>query len=302
MLTWTPSGAVESPSMVQVRVQRSYPGRVRAGAPVPTRSMTTQEIRDNLHYFAVTLDGPRTRACTRLVLSGVGVAARPDTPELLAQARDWGIGHVVLHLGRDDLDIVDPAVFAGKVDALVVPVQPGPTGGAVADATRVIQACQAAGIQVVANTVLSPLALKDLLPAARAVVASGAQRVSLSYPFPIAGNVAGNVAPIAATLQALGAAVGLLERSGVQVSIKGLPGCYLGDLARLIHRSANRWYVDADHQLDRAVLFFPGVVSFTKREVCRFCALDGQCDGFFATYLRRPGYPALKAVEPSPTS
>ena len=91
MITWTPEGAVERPVMVQIRVQRAYPGRIRAGAPVPTRSMTQRELLANLRYFSVDMAGPRSRPCTKLVLSGVGVANRPQSPELLTQARAWGV-------------------------------------------------------------------------------------------------------------------------------------------------------------------------------------------------------------------
>ena len=283
--------------MVQIRVQRAYPGRIRAGAPVPTRSMTQEELLANLRYFAVDLAGPRSRPCTKLVLSGVGVANREQTPDLLTQAREWGMENVVLHVGSEDLEGFDPTRFEGLVDAVVVPVQPGPAGGALVSAARVIRACRRSGIEVVANTVLSPLALQDLQPAARAIASSGATRAALSYPFPISGNTSRHVAPIAATVEALDAAVAHLEHAGLSISIKGLPGCYLGRLAKYIHRSSNRWYVDADHQLDDAVLFFPRVVSFTKRESCRFCSLDARCDGFFATYLRRPGFPALEPVQ-----
>ena len=44
-------------------------------------------------------------------------------------------------------------------------------------------------------------------------------------------------------------------------------------------------------------MFFPDVVRFHKSEVCRFCTQDGSCDGFFSTYLRRPGFPPLKPFE-----
>lgn len=259
--------------------------------------MTQDELLANLRYFAVDLAGPRSRPCSKLVLSGVGVANRAETPALLAQARAWGMESVVLHVGSEDLEDFEPTRYLGLVDAVVVPVQPGPTGGALVSASRAIRACTQSGIEVVANTVLSPIALRDLQPAARAIASSGAARVALSYPFPIAGNTSRHVAPIAATVDALNAAVPHLESAGLSVSIKGLPGCYLGRLSKYIHRSANRWYVDADHQLDNAVLFFPRVVSFTKRESCRFCALDSRCDGFFATYLRRPGFPALEPVQ-----
>ena len=91
-------------------------------------------------------------------------------------------------------------------------------------------------------------------------------------------------------------ASGILTRAGVGISLKGLPICYLGDLGKHVNRSGNRWYVDADHQKSEAILFFPGGVSFTKDEACRFCVANDRCDGFFATYLRRPGFPALEPI------
>jgi hypothetical protein len=47
------------------------------------------------------------------------------------------------------------------------------------------------------------------------------------------------------------------------------------------------------------MMFFPDVVRFFKGDACRFCALDGECDGFFATYLRRPGFPSLEPIDRS---
>ncbi|HJN75250.1 MAG TPA: hypothetical protein QGF58_15080 [Myxococcota bacterium] len=295
MLTWTTAGAVERPTRVQIRVQRAYPGRVRAGAPVPTRSMTEAEIRDNLRFFTEGLSGPRSKPCRVLVLSGVGVAARPDTPEVLEAARGLGLRHVTLHVGVEDLEGLDVGRLAGVVDTLVVPVQPGPTG-AVRLGAMALRACRDAGIDVVANTVLSENALPSLQPAARAIARAGPRSATFTYPFPISGNTSSEVPRIAAVIAALGPAVGELERGGVSVTIKGLPACYLGEMSRLCTRSANRWYVDADHQREDAILFFPGVVRFHKGEACRFCSLDSACDGFFATYLRRPGFPALSPV------
>ena len=294
MLTWTNAGAVERPTRLQVRVQRAYPGRVRAGAPVPTRSMSEAEIRDNLDFFTRGLSGPRSRPCRVLVLSGVGVAAREDTPEVLDEARSLGLEHIVLHAGVEDLEQLDVARFAGRVDTLVVPVQPGP-GGAIGLGTSALRRCREAGLDVVANTVLSSNALRSLAPAARAIAAAAPRSATFTYPFPISGNTSSEVPRIAAVTAALGPAVGALERAGVQVAIKGLPACYLGEMARLCTRSANRWYVDADHQKQDAILFFPGVVRFHKDDSCRFCRLDGDCDGFFATYLRRSGFPPLEA-------
>ena len=296
MLTWTDAGAVERPRRLQVRVQRAYPGRVRAGAPVPTRSMSTQEILDNLAFFTTGMSGPRSQPCTHLVLSGVGVASRADTPQVLAEAKSLGLESVVLHAGGEDLDRFDPAHLAGSVDVVVVPVQPGP-GGAVNLGTRAIAACKAQGIDVVSNTVLSEAALRALVPAARAMARAAPSAATFTYPFPIGGNRSAEVARPAAVLAALGPAVGELERAGVRVAVRGLPACYLGPLARLAGRSANRWYVDADHQQGDAILFFPEVARFHKSDGCRFCALDGECDGFFATYLRRPGFPPLTPTQ-----
>jgi hypothetical protein len=283
--------------MIQIRVQRAYPGRIRAGAPVPTRSMSREEVLENLRYFTEGMTGPRSRPCTRLVLSGVGVGRRPDSPELLKTARDLGMRYIVLHAGVEDLDDLDPARFAGLVDTLVVPVQPGPLGALTASA-RVIRACAEAGVRVVANTQLSATAVGELPAAARAIARSRPGAAAFTYPFPIAGNTASEVPGVRAVVAALARAIAELDRAGVPASVKGLPACYLGAaLADRVNRSANRWYVDADHQRSEAILFFPGVVSFTKEEACRHCPADGRCDGFFATYLRRPGFPALTPLD-----
>lgn len=296
MLTWTNAGAVERPTRVQIRVQRAYPGRVRAGAPVPTRSMSPSEIRENLRFFTEGLSGPRSKPCRVLVLSGVGVAARSDTPELLGLARGLGLEHVTLHAGVEDLDGLDVARFAGLTDTVVVPVQPGP-GGAVRLGAQALRRCREAGVDVVANAVLSQNALSALLPAARAIAAAQPRSATFTYPFPISGDRASAAPPVPAVVAALGPAVRELERCGVRVGIKGLPACYLGEMSRLCARSANRWYVDADHQKEDAILFFPGVVRFHKEDACRFCRADGACDGFFASYLRRPTSPPLSPIE-----
>ncbi|MCB9744221.1 MAG: hypothetical protein H6741_03450 [Alphaproteobacteria bacterium] len=282
--------------MLQLRVQRAYPGRVRAGAPVPTRSMSPEEVIGNLSFFTKELEGPRSQGCNGLVMSGVGVASREDVADALRQGREWGIEYVVLHVGKEDLDAFQPERYAGLVDTVVVPVQPGPTGGSLRAGAAAIRRCHEANIRVVANTVLSSVALPDLTPAARAIASAKPHAAAFTYPFPIAGNTSVHVPGVRAAVSALERAVDIIERAGVQVDLKGLPACYLGRLAGRLRRTANRWYVDADHQRGDALLFFPGVVSFTKTDECRFCEMDGACDGFFATYLRRDGFPPLKAL------
>ncbi len=296
MLTWTHAGAVQRPTTLQIRVQRAYPGRIRAGAPVPTRSMTADELIDNLSWFTEGMRGPRAAPCDTLVLSGVGVASRDDVPALIDRARDQGVETVVLHAGTEDLERFDGSRFSGRVDRIVVPVQPGPGGGVLQQGRRVIRACQAQGLAVIASTQLSVLALPQLEAVGRVLAAAGPASAVFTYPFPIAGNTASEVSGVRATVQALSRVVPALERAGLRVDLKGLPACYLGGLASRLRRTSNRYYVDADHQRDHALRFFPDVVAFTKSEACRFCPADDRCDGFFATYLRRSGFPALEPV------
>jgi hypothetical protein len=298
MITWTPAGAIERPRTLQVRLQRSYPGRVRAGAPVPTRSMPTEEVEANLAWF--TTAGPRGLPCDSVVFSGVGAASRPDLPGLCASARARGMTRITLHAGVEDLDGILPESL--PIDLLVLPLQPGESGASLTAGARALAAARHAGIRVAASVTLSPSALPMLPAIARAAISGGAASLTFTFPFPVDGAHTADVVPAPRAIRAAAPLVPALEDAGVRVAIKGLPACYLGGLASRVGRTANRWYVDADHQRDKALLFFPDVVAFHKGEACRFCAADSRCDGFFATYLRRPGFPALAPVEaPTPT-
>lgn len=295
MLAWTDAGAVERPRVLQARLQRTYPGRVRAGAPEPTRSMSTAEVIDNLAFF--TEPSPRGAVVTALVLSGVGVAARPDLPEIVAAARDRGIGRVTLHLGAEDLAGGGPAAMSRSgVDAVVVPLGVGEAAASMVSAAAALRAGADAGLEMHAGVSLVPGILPVLAAVPRIAAACRPRSVTFSYPFPVDGGQAAEVPPPHRAVAALGPVVPAVEAAGCRAAIKGLPACWLGDLAGRLSRTANRWYVDADHQRDRALLFFPGVVRFAKEEGCRFCAADGGCDGFFATYLKRPGAPRLSAL------
>lgn len=291
MLTWTGAGAVERPRVVQIRVQRSYPGRVRAGAPVPTRSMTSAEVSANLRYF--TSGGTRGRPVTGLVLSGVGVASREDLSELIAEARSLGIERITLHAGVEDLEDFRPTL---GVDLITLPLQPSESGPSLTSGADALLACTRAGLAGSSNTVLDAASLPLLSAVARVAASAGATGHTFTFPFPVDGGAPGELPPAPRAVAALGPAVAILRASGVPCAIKGLPACYLGELGVDLRRSGNRWYVDADRQLDRALLFFPDVVAFYKGDVCRFCSRDGSCDGFFAAYLRRPGFPALTAL------
>ena len=297
MIRWTAAGAVANPTTIQIRVQRSYPGRIRAGAPVPTRSMSSEELMNNIHFFTTGMKGPRSAPCTTLVLSGVGVASRQDTPTVIEAARERGIGTVVLHVGGEDLNRIDVGRFGGIVDTLVIPVQP--ESAALADINRVIREAHQVELSVAANTVLTANALPGLARSARAIGRAKPESITYTYPFPINGNESTNAPTPARVMSALRPALAELDRNAVQSRIKGLPACHLGDDAHRLGRTSNRYYVDADHQCADAMMFFPDVVRFFKNEACRFCTMDGDCDGFFATYLRRPGFPALEPVSKS---
>ncbi len=292
VIRWTAAGAVAAPRTVQVRVQRGYPGRVRAGAPVPTRSMSTAEIAANLRYFTEGMRGPRSLPCDALVLSGVGVAGRADTPELLRLARALGMRRVVLHAGVEDLPTLEPGRFEGLVDTLVLPVPPTRAR----EAVGALAAAREAGLAVRAHVVLPEEDPGDLAEVVRVLAEARPAGLTLTYPFPIAG-APDRAPPVAVAAPALRAALAEAGRRGLPAEVKGLPACLLGADPRT-RRSANRWYVDADHQRGAALLFFPDVVAFHKDDDCRFCAADGACDGFFAARLRGPGAPRLDPGAP----
>ena len=296
MLSWTKAGGVKRPPTLQIRVQRRYPDRVRAGAPLPTRSLSRAELLANLRHFTEGKRGPRTAPCTTLVLSGVGLLASPDTAPVLEAARELGIEHVVLHAGTEDLAGFDAAPWSALVDVLVVPLQPGRGDALLEHGARAVAACREAGIEVAANTVLRAEAVDALTALVGLVQRLAPHSLTLSYPFPSGGPQPAPPHP-RALLPALQRAVEQLEAAGADPRLKGLPACWLGPLAHRLRPSSNRWYVDADHQLDGALLFFPDVLAFHKGDACRFCVSDGRCDGFFAAWLRQPGFPGLEPMD-----
>lgn len=276
MLRWTSAGAVTGPTTVQIRLERTFSDRVRAGAPAPTRSLTDEEIRDNLHYFSVTQRGPRSRPATALVLSGV--RARPGLSELLQFARSSGILRITLHLSAQDVEPCSAVI--PLVDALAITVQ---------------RPESVAAISGVATPVSAILLLQGDGPSREMVEALSAARparVVFTWPYPPIP-----AGPIDRVLPALRAAAFHLANAGISVGIKGIPLCLLGDLHGLTARSQNRWYVDAEHQREGALLFFPDVVRLAKGDVCRFCSLEPRCDGVAEAWMRAGLVPPLRAQE-----
>ena len=292
MLRWTPSGAVAAPTTVQIRVQRRYPGRVRAGAPAPTRSLSPAELLANIEHFTEGLRGPRTAPCTGLVLSGADIAGRPDLPAALDKARVLGVEHVVLHVGEAPLTLATMRDLADRVDVFVVPLQPDARPDI---AERTIRTAHTLGVRVSTNTVLRAAALPLLDSTVDALLELRPVAVTLSHPFPT-GTAAETVAPLENVRRALDDALPRLRAAGLPVRLKGLPACHLGPHAAHLGRTANRWYVDAEHQREDALLFLPDVLSFHKDDVCRFCSADPVCDGSFAAWLALPGSTPLRPI------
>ena len=225
----------------------------------------------------------------------MGVANRADTRAALALARAEGMEHIVVQVGMEDLEALDHRGYAGLVDVLVIPVQPG--SGSLAVAGRVIGEARVAGMTVAANTTLHSGALPGLKAVARMLAQAQPSSFTFTFPFPINGAPASTVPTPPQALAAVRAVLPILDAAGVDVVLKGLPACHLGAEAHRQRRTSNRWYVDADHQADEALAFFPDLVSFHKDENCRFCAADAVCDGFFAAYLKREGFPQLRPVD-----
>lgn len=276
MLRWTPSGAVPEPAAVQIRVAPTFSGRIRAGAPTPGRAMTVDEVAENLRHFAKDRAGPRTAPCTAAVLSGV------DDPEPLVDvvrgARGEGIERVTWHLSHGH---VDPAL-AAAVDT-VVRVARGPW-----DLDEVDFAELDTALHVVVP--LEGGILGGLERLAQWLVDRGPDRVVFQWPFPGSDSLPPPATEAAAAVRM---AVALLDSADVPVGVKGLPPCILapgpvvGRWSERAWRSANRFYVDADHQKENALVFFPDVVRLTKVEACRFCRASERCEGVVEDWLRQ---------------
>lgn len=287
MLRWTPRGAVSLPTTLQLRVERAYPGRIRAGAPVPSRGLTPAELTANLRHFTEGQRGPRTKPCTGLVLSGAGVIHRPDLPAALQEARDLGLARIVVHTDTRDLTR-GPAPVLDDVDRVVLPL------GEVA-ATRAALRGPLAGHDVVVHTVLHRDALDRLDALAELLLAARPAGAAWTFPYP---GTPGPLVPPDEAVRRLSPTLRALRQAGIATWVNGLPACFLGEHAQTLRRAANRWYVDADHQGTQALLFFPDVLRFHKGETCRFCSADPVCDGFFQAWLRQPGWPPLRPLTP----
>jgi hypothetical protein len=266
-LRFTAAGAVPLPDTVQLRVSPAFRARLGAGAPTPSRALTDDEIVANVRHFAAA--GPRGRPASRVVLSGVGADRVAGVLARLPEIRAAGAASITAHAEPDAV-----SAWRGHVDSIAVTVR---SPAEVPDAPGL-------AITVPLEAAVLP-ALGEILARVRA---ASPLRVVVAWPYPDGGPPP---PPVPEVLQALSAVVGAL--AGLAFDVKGLPVCALAPLRRAIPdlveragRTRNRWYVDADHQRDAALLFVPDVLRFAKAEGCRFCALDDRCDGVALAWYR----------------
>jgi hypothetical protein len=235
--------------------------------------MSSDEIVANLHYFTQGLRGPRTVPCDELVLAGVQFAERPDLADALQQARLDGLRRVILHLGRGDRHTLAHSRVADHVDVLVVPVHDRQDAEDVASLAS-------AGRAVDAVVVLDHAGLVSASDLTRDLLRSRPARIV--YTWPLHGPPPPSLTQVLPAVRASWAAA---RAAGQRIAIRGMPTCLLGNFADDAGKARNRWYVDVDHQLAGALLFFPDVVRMARREVCRHCSRSDRCDGAPASWL-----------------
>lgn len=290
MIRWTASGAVSFPRAVQIRVQHSYPNRIRAGAPSPERSLTTEELKRNIRHFTEHMNTPRTVPCTRLILSGAALMQRSDLREVLQYAKQMGIVRVILHVPAVDLPRL-PSDLLTSNDTVVVAITVAELDKLESNAHQI----HAQPFAWIANLQLFEQTVQHLTQFIACICPLRPQRLVMTYPFPPVNERDALPMP-ARIVDAIQDIVPRLQERQIPLSIKGLPACYLGDLQGNISKTTNRWYVDAAHQCEQALMFFPRVVSFYKGDACRFCTADAYCDGYFQQHLSRPGMPPLQPL------
>jgi len=276
-IRWTFAGAVATPDTLQVRVAPAFLDRVQVGAPIPGRPLSVAEVDANVHHFTEGLRGPRTQPVRRLVLSGLDTY---DGAGALAGAverwRQLGVESLVAHVGAVGAQTFGGSPLGRATDRVVVSV------GRVDD-------------EVLGALGSLPLGSLEVAVSLTADVRSGMgalvevlrrqppRALAWVWPFP---GVGVDPPPQASEV------VGDLERAGALE----LPG------ARLVHvppcqdprgeletrwRTRNRYYVDAEHQREDALLFFPELVRLAKPDSCRFCRADLHCDGVASAWLEQ---------------
>jgi hypothetical protein len=236
--------------------------------------MTPAELSTNIRHFTTGMRGARTRPCTHLTLSGVG---RLEVD--VEQARQLGIRTVTLH-GRA------PSATTSAVDRVVRRVS------APSDLESWPAHPSVTAIVPVDGPALSGAGawVPDLLARAPADVVFWWPYPDGTRDRPSSPELAGHVTPLRHRLEA----------AGIRTRLGGLPPCLL-EAGSIRGRTSNRYYVDADHQREQALLFFPDVVAMAKPDSCRVCWLTATCDGVPRRWLQVGGLGLLQPIaDPRP--
>ena len=282
MIRWTPQGVVAYPRAVQIRLNLNHPQRIPGKAPTPTRTLTPTELEDNLRYFTSGLDGPRSRPCTSLILSGMTESFVQYVLDRIEHLKGLGLSKLILHL---DQHFIEATQQIGQTQAL-----------------EVRRICSIKSISALQYLITEPhLDLELSIILNHEIIESWADvmlllhkwrgpLINFHYPYP------SREGPPSLSLERIKSCLQECQRhcTHFRIHVKGLPICYLHPLQFSYRQTGNRWYVDSDHQRENALLFLPNVLQFHKTDACRFCHVDAQCDGFFLQYLQQGQYPPLK--------
>lgn len=265
MLRWTDSGAVTWPQTLQIRISKRYDQRIKANAPEPTRRMSLAEIQDNLQYFRHKLDTPRTKPCSSITLSGLQEESMESIEALKVVLGLFDFSYIRAHLDTQSIHLASHLEFVDHIsitlhDSIILPPH--------ADLYAKVQYSIALSSQ---NLVV----LSEMIASLQAIYAFP---ITLMYPFPLRTDIIHNAPSIQDVQKAV-------QHIDPNIPIVGIPKCL--SLRSLSKKTSNRWYIDADHQKDQALLFFPDLLRYYKSDECRFCSMATKCNGFFSQYLNQ---------------
>ena len=263
MLCWTKAGAVPWPTTVQIRLAKRYEHRIQAGAPSPSRQLSLKEFQENAHYFRHTLNTSRSKPCHAMTLS----ALQEETPSRLERIahilRDLQYSYVRAHI---DLQAQSLLPYLDFADHIALSIQ-HPDTWKLYDLKAIDPARIYVSILLNHETYAHIDTLCTEIPKEITI--------TLLYPFPLSPELIQSAPPIHAIQEQM-------KHLPPSIQLAGLPPCLS---VREGKKTSNRWYVDADHQKESALLFFPDLLRYYKSESCRFCVKNASCDGFFVDYL-----------------
>ena len=268
MISWTASGLVRTPNTVQIRCNSDTPKELKAGAPQPSRALSIQELRDNLEYFRFGLDTPRTIPCTSLTLSGLN----GDDWQRLETVQLFPFQYITLHANPESINWTELEQYKDSFQRLSIPLN-----------------CQTHELNIpewaISKTTIV-ISLEEGLDTWLPMTIEKSNREGWNpfvflYPFPL-NRQSSPLSP----QQAIEILEQLAQNCTKTPIIKGLPYCLAKTKYNLFAKTSNRWYVDAQHQKEKALLFFPDVSCYYKDDQCRSCRHNEECDGFFLEYLK----------------